>query len=143
MIDASSGVICFPFNFKFEPGDIIPEHAVRTTVMANNAAWFNLSQEDYAHRKHEAIAAVLKKTEAITGIKNLNNESVFIDAFTPKTVQRYTGRINGAIYGSPVKFKTGKTNLDHLYLAGTDQGFLGITGAILSGISIANLYLLE
>ena len=143
MIDASSGVICFPFNFKFEPGDIIPEHAVRTTVMANNAAWFNLSQEDYARRKHEAIAAVLKKTEAITGIRNLNNESVFIDAFTPKTVQRYTGRINGAIYGSPVKFKTGKTNLDHLYLAGTDQGFLGITGAILSGISIANLYLLE
>ena len=143
MIDASSGVICFPFNFKFEHGDIIPERADRTTVMANNAAWFNLSQEDYAHRKHEAIAAVLKKTEAITGIKNLNNESVFIDAFTPKTVQRYTGRINGAIYGSPVKFKNGKTSLDHLYLAGTDQGFLGITGAILSGISIANLYLLE
>ena len=53
--------------------------------------------EDYARRKHEAIATVLQKTEAITGIKNLNNDSVFIDAFTPKTVQRYTGRINGAI----------------------------------------------
>jgi phytoene dehydrogenase-like protein len=143
MIDSSSGVICFPSNFKFEPGDIIPEKTVRATVMANNAAWFNLPPEDYARRKHDAISIILKKTEAITGLKNLDNDSVFIDAFTPKTVQRYTGRINGAIYGSPVKFKTGKTNLDCLYLAGADQGFLGITGAILSGISIANLYLLK
>jgi hypothetical protein len=32
--------------------------------------------------------------------------------------------------------------LENLYLCGTDQGFLGITGAMLSGISIANMYLL-
>lgn len=143
MIDPGSGVICFPANFKFEPGDVIPEKAVRTTVLANNAAWFNLSPADYARCKQEAVSAVLRQTEAITGLKNLEQNSTFIDAFTPKTIRRYTGRINGAIYGSPVKFKTGKTNLNNLYLAGTDQGFLGITGAILSGISIANLYLLE
>ena len=60
--------------------------------------------------------------------------------FTPTTVHKFTGRIGGAVYGSPKKNKTGKTHLENLFLCGTDQGFLGIVGAMLSGITIANLY---
>jgi hypothetical protein len=44
------------------------------------------------------------------------------------------------VYGSPLKNKSGRTHLDNLFLCGTDQGFLGIVGAMLSGITIANLY---
>ena len=50
---------------------------------------------------------------------------------------------NGAIYGAPNKIKDGRTHLENLYLAGTDQGFLGIVGAMLSGISMANLHMLR
>ena len=34
------------------------------------------------------------------------------------------------------------TEFKRLYIAGTDQGFLGIVGAMLSGISIANKHVL-
>ena len=63
--------------------------------------------------------------------------------FTPRTVRKFTGHLNGAIYGAPNKIKDGRTHLDNLYLAGTDQGFLGIVGAMLSGISMANLHVLQ
>ena len=50
--------------------------------------------------------------------------------------------LDGAVYGSPVKTRDGTTAFDNLFLAGTDQGFLGITGAMLSGISMANRHIL-
>ena len=65
------------------------------------------------------------------------------DMFTPRTVKKYTGHLNGAIYGCPKKIKDGRTHLENLYIAGTDQGFLGIVGALLSGISISNKYCLK
>ena len=65
------------------------------------------------------------------------------DMFTPTTVARYTGRIDGAIYGATEKRRDGRTHLSNLFLIGADQGFLGITGAILSGISMANLHCLR
>ena len=68
---------------------------------------------------------------------------VATDMFTPLTVQRFTGRLNGAIYGATEKRRDGRTHLDNLFIIGTDQGFLGITGALLSGISMANLHCLR
>ncbi len=65
------------------------------------------------------------------------------DMFTPRTVRKYTGHLQGAIYGAPHKIKDGRTHLENVYLAGTDQGFLGIIGAMLSGISMANLHVLK
>ena len=65
------------------------------------------------------------------------------DVFTPLTIERFTGHIAGAIYGSPVKSRDGRTSLDNVFLCGTDQGFLGITGAMLSGISMANSRILQ
>ena len=63
--------------------------------------------------------------------------------FTPRTIRRYTGHANGAIYGSPEKRRDGTTGLENLFLCGTDQGFLGIVGSLLSGVSIANAHLLR
>jgi len=47
------------------------------------------------------------------------------------------------VYGAPEKLKTGKTPIENLFICGTDQGFLGIVGAMLSGISMANLHVLK
>ena len=65
------------------------------------------------------------------------------DMFTPRTITKFTGHLGGAIYGATVKHRQGRTSLDNLYLCGTDQGFLGIVGAMLSGISMANYHILQ
>jgi hypothetical protein len=56
------------------------------------------------------------------------------------TIKRYTWHKEGHVYGSTDKSRNGKTKYDNLYVIGTDQGFLGIVGSMLSGISMANLY---
>jgi len=65
------------------------------------------------------------------------------DMFTPRTITKFTGHLGGAIYGAPVKNRQGRTTLANVYLCGTDQGFLGIVGAMLSGISMANYHILQ
>ena len=62
------------------------------------------------------------------------------DAFTPRTIQHFCGHPRGAVYGAPKKHLDGRTPLDELFVIGTDQGLLGVVGAMLSGISIANRY---
>ena len=63
--------------------------------------------------------------------------------FTPTTIRRYTWHNNGAVYGAPEKRFDGTTHLDNLFLCGSDQGFVGIVGAIVSGIPIANKHCLR
>jgi phytoene dehydrogenase-like protein len=65
------------------------------------------------------------------------------EMFTPLTLERYTGRVGGSIYGSTEKRKDGRTVIPNLYVCGTDQGYLGIVGSLLSGVVIANRYLLR
>ena len=65
------------------------------------------------------------------------------DVFTPRTIRKFTGHLNGCVYGAPHKLRDGRTHLKNLYICGTDQGFLGIVGSMLSGITIANRYLLK
>jgi phytoene dehydrogenase-like protein len=68
----------------------------------------------------------------------VESKTVYRDMFTPRTIEKYTSRFGGAVYGAPEKAKNGQTAWKNLFIAGTDQGFLGIVGAMLSGISIAN-----
>ena len=65
------------------------------------------------------------------------------DMFTPTTIRRFTWHNNGAVYGAPEKRLEGTTHLDNLFLCGSDQGFVGIVGAIVSGITIANKHCLK
>ena len=73
----------------------------------------------------------------------LEREQLATDMFTPRTIRKFTGHLNGAIYGAPRKLRDGRTHLRNLFLCGTDQGFLGIVGAMLSGISMANYHILQ
>ncbi|MBT3889461.1 MAG: phytoene dehydrogenase, partial [Planctomycetaceae bacterium] len=45
--------------------------------------------------------------------------------------------------GATRKWFDGTTNFRNLFLCGTDQGFVGIVGSIISGISMANHHLLR
>jgi phytoene dehydrogenase-like protein len=80
---------------------------------------------------------------AVRFIPDFRSRVIDTDIFTPVTIRRFTGHENGAVYGAPHKQIDGRTHLDHLYLCGTDQGFCGIIGSLVSGISMANQHCLR
>jgi hypothetical protein len=42
------------------------------------------------------------------------------------------------VYGSPNKHRDGSIGVEGLRLIGADQGLVGVIGALLSGINVAN-----
>jgi phytoene dehydrogenase-like protein len=139
LVDVSSGVICCPNNFRFDTP--LPEAMIRVTNMANYDLWDRLGESDYAAQKAAWLETSLN--QVVEFVPDFRPLIVYTDAFTPRTIQRFTGHLRGAVYGTPNKVKMGATHLDNLFLCGTDQGFLGIVGAMLSGISMANLHVLQ
>ncbi|PIQ97989.1 MAG: phytoene dehydrogenase [Nitrospinae bacterium CG11_big_fil_rev_8_21_14_0_20_56_8] len=139
LVDVTSGVLCCPNNFRFpEP---LPEGILRLTHQANFELWDRLPRKEYIAAKKECRARGL--AELATFFPDFSDSVVFIDSFTPKTIHKYTGHIHGAVYGCPDKVKNGVTPVKNLFICGTDQGFLGIIGATLSGISMANFHVLQ
>ena len=139
LVDVSSGVICCPNNFELEHP--LPEGMIRITNLANFDLWNSLSEEEYKTWKAAWLETTLK--QVVRFVPDFRDSIIFTDVFTPKTIRRFTGHINGAVYGTPDKIKAGETHLENLFICGTDQGFLGIVGAMLSGISMANLHVLQ
>jgi phytoene dehydrogenase-like protein len=114
---------------------------IRITNMANFDLWNRLEPEEYRAQKTAWLETTLK--EVVQFVPDFRDLIVYTDVFTPKTIRKFTGHLNGAVYGTPNKIKTGETHVDNLFICGTDQGFLGIVGAMLSGISMANLHVLQ
>ncbi|MEO0509370.1 MAG: FAD-dependent oxidoreductase [Verrucomicrobiota bacterium] len=144
LVDPTSGVICFPNNYDYGNRQL-DEGFLRITAMANHDQWCALDESDYLAQKDRWYGELQRVALGLLPPSKLNLDAHRIakDMFTPRTVRKYTGHLNGAIYGAPNKIKDGRTHLENLYLAGTDQGFLGIVGAMLSGISMANLHVLQ
>ncbi|MBX3459396.1 MAG: NAD(P)/FAD-dependent oxidoreductase [Planctomycetes bacterium] len=169
-VDTSSGVICMPGNFKLpaEPND----HLVRITNIANYDRWAALGNAGFQPASGAGLRPApqaLDETSAANAggtpalpyytakqhwyerscadvlghIADFRPHVTLVDMFTPRTIRHYTGHEGGAVYGSPQKLRTGKTDVEGLYIIGTDQGFLGIIGAALSGISMANRWVLQ
>lgn len=115
---------------------------IRITAMANYDQWKSLSSENYLKEKEKWFAVLASVANSLRPSKGDIDapDPIARDMFTPLTVEKYTGHLGGAVYGSTEKSKDGQTEFDNLFLCGTDQGFLGIVGAMLSGISIANRY---
>jgi phytoene dehydrogenase-like protein len=139
MVDVASAVVCVPNNFQYNTP--LEEGFVRLTNIANYDLWQNHSPEKYKALKQSWYARSM--AVATKFIPEFSKHVKFIDTFTPRTIHHFTGHFNGAVYGSPRKLKDGRTRLTNLFLCGTDQGFLGIIGAMLSGISMANLHVLQ
>lgn len=145
-VDPRSGVICFPNNFEYGEGRSLAEGFFRVTCLANPGKWNGLPEETYQADKRRWFADVqgsARRFLPAVAETDLTNAVVAKDMFTPRTITKFTGHLNGAIYGAPVKIRDGRTSLDNLYICGTDQGFLGIVGAMLSGISMANYHILQ
>jgi phytoene dehydrogenase-like protein len=151
-VDPRSGVICLPNNFAYPEGQDIPEGLLRCTCLASHAYWTTLPEEkSYQAEKHHWYGEIqrsalrfLPSLPAGSGKPDpLARHTLATDMFTPRTITKFTGHFGGAIYGSPQKIRDGRTPWANLYLAGTDQGFLGIVGAMLSGISMANYHVLQ
>jgi phytoene dehydrogenase-like protein len=85
----------------------------------------------------------LATASAIRFVPDFRRHVIDTDIFTPKTIRRFTSHDNGAVYGATAKRLDGTTHLKNLFLCGTDQGFVGIVGAIVSGISMANQHCLR
>ena len=146
-VDVRSGVICLPNNFAFPEGQDLPEGLFRCTCLANYDAWASLSDEaaysaDKTRWYGEIQRSALRFLPALPAADTLARATLATDMFTPRTITKFTSHLGGAIYGSPKKIRDGRTPLSNVYLAGTDQGFLGIIGAMLSGISMANFHVL-
>lgn len=138
-IDLRSGIICSPNNFDYSQP--LEDGRVRITALADPHYWLNLGEDEYVAAKDYWNQRILES--AISHMPDFRAHVVDTDVFTPRTIRRFTGHLNGCVYGAPKKFVNGQTPLSNLFLCGTDQGFLGIVGAMLSGITIANRYLLK
>lgn len=136
LFDKNSAVVCFPDNYGEQKN--LLEGQVRVTYMANYDLWKELERSVYLENKELVFDEALKLVKSL--VPNFDYNVLFHDVFSPTTVERYTWHEKGTVYGSVDKLRDGKTKIDGLYIIGTDQGFLGIVGSMLSGISMANLY---
>ncbi len=137
-VDLRSGVICCPGNFEHQ--DPPTPHVLRATHIADYVFWFGCDSDTYKKRKTEWAERSLEAVGSHVGDFRAN--ILYQDCFTPKTVHRFTSHLNGAVYGAEKKQKDGRTELTNLFLCGTDQGFVGIVGTMLSGIVMVNQHVL-
>ena len=141
LVDLRTGVICSPNNFLYDSADgQLDEGVIRITAIADFDAWAALSEDQYRLEKlrwYDRTAAA-----ACRFMPDFRGHVVDTDMFTPTTIRRFTWHDNGAVYGAPEKRLDGATHLKNLFLCGTDQGFVGIIGSIVSGISMANMHCL-
>ncbi len=141
LCDVRTGVVCSPNNYAYTDAEgQLADGFMRITSLANFDRWQALSEEQYRLEKvrwyDRAVAS------AVRFVPDFREAVIDTDTFTPTTIRRFTWHDNGAVYGSPQKQLDGATPLKNLYICGTDQGFIGIIGAMVGGISIANKCLL-
>ncbi|WP_442506892.1 phytoene desaturase family protein [Novipirellula sp. SH528] len=142
LCDVRTGVICSPNNYAYDADDgELPEGVIRITTLANHDHWCALPEAKYRAEKVIQYDAAIES--AVRFMPDFRRHVVDTDVFTPKTIRRFTWHDNGAVYGAPDKQLDGTTHLPNVFLCGTDQGFVGIVGAIVSGISMANRHCLQ
>jgi len=140
-VDLNSGVICFPDNFeRNRQGDTIQ---MRVTHLANYEKWLHAYQDADTSRYPAMKTDWTERSRKVLGkiIGNCSENIVYEDSFTPVTIERCPTQTQDAVYGSSEKIKDVRTYFANLYIAGTDQGYLGIVGALLSGVTMVNQHI--
>ncbi len=139
LVDCRSGVICSPNNFSYaEP---LREGMMRVCMLASFDRWAALDPDGYRLAKLRCYDRMVDS--AVRFVPDFRGSVIDHDVFTPMTIHRFTGHADGAVYGSAEKRRDGTTHLKNLFICGNDQGLVGIVGTIISGIGIANRYLLK
>lgn len=116
-------------------------------TLAGYDYWDGLSNAEYERQKRKFTETLIKKAEMI--IPNLSSYIEVVESATPRTMRRYSGNYQGAIYGwsqcvaqSGVKRLKMKTPVNNLFLVGAwSQPGGGIKGVMRSGINMANMIL--
>ena len=142
LCDIRTGVICSPNNYDYSADEgQLADGIVRITTIADFDRWNALTPEEYQREKlrwyDRSVASSVRFTP------DFRPYVIDTDLFTPTTITRFTWHDNGAVYGAPDKQLDGTTHLKNLFLCGTDQGYVGIIGAMMSGISMANMHCLR
>ena len=148
--DVQSGIMCSPNNYDYSAAveSIAPENAktpqpaegtIRLTALANFDRWVALEPEEYQSQKQYWHQKMLDA--AARFLPDLHRHVVAHDTFTPTTIRHFTGHDRGAVYGAPQKRYDATTHLERLWVCGADQGYVGIVGALTSGIQVANMLL--
>jgi phytoene dehydrogenase-like protein len=141
LVDVRSGVICSPNNFAYADSEALPDGVMRITSLANFDRWNELPESEYRLQKLRWYDAQV--ASATRFMSDFRHAVIDTDLFTPTTIRRFTGHVNGAVYGAPDKRLSGATHLKNLFVCGTDQGYVGIIGTMISGIAVANQHLLR
>ncbi len=142
LCDVRTGVLCSPNNYLYTADEGQLEAGfIRQTSIAHFGRWEGLDEREYARQKMRWYDS--STASAVRFVPDFRRRVIDTDVFTPKTIRRFTSHDNGAVYGAPQKRLDGTTHLNNLFLCGTDQGFVGIVGAIVSGISMANQHCLR
>lgn len=142
LCDLRTGVICSPNNYLYGPEEgELPEGFIRVTAIASYDRWKALDAGEYARAKLRWYDRTMES--CVRYMPDVRPWVIDTDMFTPTTIQRFTWHDNGAVYGAPDKQLDGTTHVANLFLCGTDQGFVGIVGAMMSGISMANMHCLK
>lgn len=133
-VEPRCGVLTCPSNYLTTSPP--QEGLMRLTCPARHASWVGLEPNEYAAQKERAVEAMLDSARVFAF--DPRPHTLYRDAFTPRTIEHFTGHRGGAVYGSPRKSRDGRTELEGLSLIGTDQGLVGVVGTLLSGIGIVN-----
>ncbi|MEE2641647.1 MAG: NAD(P)/FAD-dependent oxidoreductase [Planctomycetota bacterium] len=142
LCDVRTGVICSPNNYEYSADEgNLDDGVVRITTIADFDGWNQLDENRYQLEKLNWYDRSIES--AVRFIPDFRGHVLDTDVFTPTTIRRFTWHDNGAVYGAPDKKLDGTTHLSNLFLCGTDQGFVGIVGSLISGISMANQHCLK
>jgi phytoene dehydrogenase-like protein len=137
-VDVSNGVIACSDNYAAH--EFGAHGLMRITGLANPEVWTGFDETEYQAAKAAWEDALCAAAAPFAADPRPHTQQ--IDCFTPRTIVHYTGHVGGTVYGSPRKSLDGDSGIPNVHLIGTDQGFVGIVGALMSGISIANRHLL-
>jgi phytoene dehydrogenase-like protein len=141
LCDIRTGVVCSPNNYQYDAAHgELPDGFIRITALANHEKWKALGEAEYVKEKLRWQDRVV--ASAARFLPDFRRHVIDSDIFTPQTIRRFTWHDNGAVYGAPDKRLDGATHLRNVLLCGSDQGFVGIIGALFSGVSMANQHCL-
>ena len=101
-------------------------------------------EQDYHQLKERIAEALIDLVEK--HFKGFRALIEYKEISTPLTLEHFTGRMKGSMYGLPAtpghyksKWANVKTPIKNLYLTGSDVFFLGIVGAMMGGVATASV----
>ena len=110
------------------PYDDEPRYAVVSSTNAHFDDWANLSEEEYKVEKQKMIDETIECLEKY--LPDIREKLDFVDAATPRTVQKYTHHVGGASFGTKFEGLDVSMNL-HKKIPGMFHA--GSVGIIMSG----------